>query len=331
MMKIDLETLETSGLYPWADDHAPMGGIGAPIPDWVKSMAMHVATSGSAHPTLRAGTNTIIDILSLMGPVPVVEHSFLMVFSFEADVVGPQNRTLLASIRFDNLPYVHSFGVTPNYIVLPVTHKMSTPMPVRPTLLGNIQEGWMGLKIVDKSGKVHHFDLPEDQQFYHVHIVNSFDTNGSFPDSSAKEAIMASSSDMALGVGARSDFFRINPKYTGLAYCFVYATQWWHDGENYANMAIVKHDICSGENTYWSRPDVCVGEPMMIPAVDAGAEDAGVITFVALDGKKEKSIFVTLDAASMKEINIAELEVFIPFTAHGQYFPETQTVNEIVV
>ena len=96
-----------------------------------------------------------------------------------------------------------------------------------------------------------------------------------------------------------------------------------------ANMAIVKHDICSGRNTYWSRPDVYVGEPMMIPR--GGAEDAGVISFVALDGKKEKSIFVTLDAASMKEINIVELEVFIPFTAHGQYFPETLTVKEIVV
>merc|ERR1712226_1069997 len=101
--------------------------------------------------------------------------------------------------------------------------------------------------------------------------------------------------DMALGMGARSDFFRINPKYNGLAYCFLYATQWWHDGENYANMAIVKHDICSGKNTYWSRPDVYVGEPNMIPG--PGGEDAGVISFVALDGKKGKSMFVTLDAA----------------------------------
>merc|ERR1719265_1717961 len=44
------------------------------------------------------------------------------------------------------------------------------------------------------------------------------------------------------------DFYRINPSRYGRDYCFFYATEWWHDGSNYANMAITKHNAC--EDTY---------------------------------------------------------------------------------
>jgi len=246
--------------------------------------------------------------------------------------------------------------------------------------MGKIGEGWMGLKVVDKNNRVHHFDLPEDDHFFHVHTVNAyenssgvivdvgafpqspfgkdgaldikmfkdkqtrdgdtnrnhvkriyfpFDADGSFGPSSQSKPLTALSEDFHLALGSRSDFYKINPKYTGLPYCILYATQWWHDGENYANMAVAKKNICTGEETYWSRPNVYVGEPDIIPG--PGGEEDGVVTFVALDGAKEKSILVTLDVKTMKEIAVVELPDRIPFTAHGQFFPTVQMATEVVV
>merc|ERR1712113_1305022 len=80
---------------------------------------------------------------------------------------------------------------------------------------------------------------------------------------------------------SHADFYRINDAYIGLHYCFYYATQWWHDGKNYASMAVMKHDVCSDTKTYWTRQDVYVGEPYFI-ANPSGQEDDGILVFVAL-------------------------------------------------
>lgn len=120
--------------------------------------------------------------------------------------------------------------------------------------------------------------------------------------------------------GSMSDFFRIHPDYNGLPYCIYYATQWWADGENYASMAIVKHDVCKGVKTFWQRPNMYPGEPEMIPG-PSGAEEDGVVMFVALDGEKGTSKLVVLDAETFAELEVTELSVHIPFTAHGQFVP----------
>jgi len=131
--------------------------------------------------------------------------------------------------------------------------------------------------------------------------------------------------------GSHTDFYRVNPSNVGLPYCVYYATQWWHDSVSYASMAVMKHDLCSGERVYWSSPDVYVGEPMLIPK-PGGAEDDGVVVFVALDGSKGTSKFVTLDAKTMKEMDSAgiDLDVHIPFTAHGNFFPSS-SVSSVVI
>jgi len=85
-------------------------------------------------------------------------------------------------------------------------------------------------------------------------------------------------------------------------------------------MAIVKHDICKGVKTFWQQPNVYPGEPEMIPG-PSGAEEDGVVIFVALDGEKETSKLVILDAETFTELEVTELPARIPFTAHGQFVP----------
>jgi len=138
--------------------------------------------------------------------------------------------------------------------------------------------------------------------------------------------------DFPQPAGSDSDFFRINPSYLGKAYCFYYATEWWHDGINYASMAIVKRDVCKGgleDRVHWSRPEVYPGEPIFVPA-ENGDEDDGTVVFVALDGQKERTLLVTLDAKTMGELDVLELPARIPFTAHGQFFKAPKAMDLVL-
>jgi beta-carotene 15,15'-monooxygenase/beta,beta-carotene 9',10'-dioxygenase len=373
MLELDLETLEVKGFHAWTDDKN--ASIGPPVPDWIESM--HMGTAGSAHPLKRPDSEMWVDVISSMGPIPGVQKSFLDIFTFRGDVSEPQARLKIASVELDQTPYLHSFGVTSNYAILPMNHKMGVPNFGHPVLSGLIEEHWAGLHLVDlNTGNVQAFgaDFSEDQIFCHVHVVNSFENatgvtmdlgaynstpfgiSGAlnipmFKDKSARDsnpvrnvvrrlhlhvsgdlAGQTTMQDFPQTPGSHSDFFRINPLHAGKAYCFYYATEWWHDGSNYANMAIVKRDVCKGgleDRVYWSRPDVYPGEPMFVPA-DNGNEDDGTVVFIALDGQKERTLFVTLDAKTMSELDVVELPSRIPFTAHGQFF-EAPKATELVL
>jgi len=355
MLKIDLDTLETQGQKDWADDTAP--AMGGKVPSWIEKG--HVGTSGSAHPTRRPGTNTYIDLVSEMGPVPG-QSSFMDVYSFDAGKSGPQNRKLIARAEASQTPYIHAFAVTPNYIILSFNHMMATPNMLHPTLMGTIVEHWDGIRVVDNENTVHKFDTAD--QFFHVHTVNAFENstgvsldvgafqttpfqksgqmdiamflNKSDRDANPVKNVVrrlhlhfsgplageVTSEDFDQLAGSSSDFFRVHPDYVGMPYCIYYATQWWADGENFASMAIVKHDICKGVKTFWQQPNVYPGEAEMVPG-PSGAEEDGVLVFVALDGVKETSKLVILDAKTFTELEVAELPARIPFTAHGQFVP----------
>ena len=88
-------------------------------------------------------------------------------------------------------------------------------------------------------------------------------------------------------------------------------------------MAVLKHNLCTGARTYWARDQVYVGEPYFIPQ-PSGREDEGLVVFVALDGPLRRSRLVTLDATTMQEVpgTSVLLDRHIPFTAHGNFFPD---------
>jgi len=131
--------------------------------------------------------------------------------------------------------------------------------------------------------------------------------------------------------GSHTDFFKLNPEYYGKPYCYYYGTQWWHDGENYATMAAVKHNVCTDQVTYWSSPETYIGEPYFIPAPN-GDEDEGILVFMAIDGNTGKSTLKTLDGKTMQEVDGTSfsLEGHIPFTAHGNFFPSVKETAIVV-
>jgi len=259
--------------------------------------------------------------------------------------------------------FMHSYGVTPNFVVMPLTLGTGyDPTCKSLGLLCLLVGQWQGIHVINNDGAVTVFDT---DPFYHVHIVNAFENatgvtldvggydqspftvsgaldiflllNKTTRDANPVRAVMrrvhmhlsgpltgkATYQTFNKIPGSHTDFFKMNPKLIGLPYCYYYGTQWWHDGVNYANMAIMKHNLCTDTSTYWTATDHYVGEPFFIPNPDAVDEDDGVVVFLALDGPNRRSKFVTIDAKTMQEVDGTEvhLSTHIPFTAHGNFLP----------
>lgn len=361
MMVMDPVSMNFSGPKKWADDSKTI--TGQTQPKWTS--VDHVASGGSAHPLFRPGTTTLVGIASEMPmvKVPTLTHFLLDLYTFDAAVTGPQNRVRFAQLEMDAPQYFHSFGVTPNYVVLPFNLQTLGlgPGSGEPFLVSKFAPSWRGIKVVDLKGHVHVFD--DLDPFFHVHIVNCYEnSSGIILDLTAFENIpfqRLSVMDIQVDLNKTArdtaqprgqirrifldletkkstvekltdntkdyDFVKTNPSKSGLPYCIYYCVEWFHNGKDYGSMAVMKHNICDDTKTFWGEADVYLNEPFFIPSQNKhAAEDDGTIIITGNDGKLGKAIFVALDAKTMNELQRIELPNHIPFTAHGQFLPTTR-------
>jgi len=315
----------------------------------------------------RPGSNTWVALLIEMPLIPPsshLTHSFIDLYTFDGSTSTPQGRNLLARIKMDTMQYFHSYGVTPNYVVLPMNTEFGMFNLLDPTLIDHFEKNWKGIYLVDRLGKVQVFDT--EVTFSHVHVVNSFENDtgvvadfcihtknffahnplmdidrfvnktarDTWPETSNVLRILfhltgplaGKTTNELLFTGVTDklffDFPKVNPAFVGLPHCIYYAVQWRHNGEDFASVAVMKHNVCEKTKTYWNRNGTYPGEPFFVSSGASVGEDDGTLIFVALDGQKRVSIFVTLDAKTMKELDVVELTGgFIPFTAHGTFVP----------
>eukprot|EP00413_Alexandrium_margalefii_P007376 CAMPEP_0204529334 /NCGR_PEP_ID=MMETSP0661-20131031/10008_1 /ASSEMBLY_ACC=CAM_ASM_000606 /TAXON_ID=109239 /ORGANISM="Alexandrium margalefi, Strain AMGDE01CS-322" /LENGTH=531 /DNA_ID=CAMNT_0051535351 /DNA_START=41 /DNA_END=1636 /DNA_ORIENTATION=+ len=355
MLTMDPGSLQIAGAKPWADDHN--SGMGQPMPSWM--LGMHAAVMGSAHPLQIPGTQTWVEVL---GEMPEgLGRNWVDVYTFDGSVSAPQRRVKIGSIQTPDTQYIHSFGVTPKHVVLTFDLQMKVNPLNFDTLLGAIQGDWQGIHAMDMSGRWQAFTAEPFFHVHTVNTFEN-DTGivmdvgffrelpfaktpqldiGLFVNKTARDANTVRGGVRRLHLhtvgpltgtathedlvppGRSVDFYQINPDYRGLPYCIYYAVEWWHDDVTFASMGILKHNICKGTRTYWSRSDVYPGEPFFVGGGGAAAaEDDGVVVFVALDGRNRGSLFVTLDGRTMDEVSVVGLPGgHIPFTAHGNFIP----------
>lgn len=134
-----------------------------------------------------------------------------------------------------------------------------------------------------------------------------------------------------------TDFPNINKAWASQHYCFYYATEWFHSGTagmsgDYASMAVVRQNVCTGERTYFARPGAYLSEPTFVPRNGTAAslaasaallENDGLVMFTLLNGTTGRSSLVLVDALTME----AESETELPggsigFTTHGQWYED---------
>ncbi|KAJ3079356.1 hypothetical protein HK102_003845, partial [Quaeritorhiza haematococci] len=89
----------------------------------------------------------------------------------------------------------------------------------------------------------------------------------------------------------------------------------------------------------WSKPHHWPSEPIFIPRPDAQEEDDGVVISVVLDGEKERSYMLVLDAKTMTEVAVACMPSgsgdgegrdyhHIPFQVHGSYYGKDGFISD---
>ena len=115
------------------------------------------------------------------------------------------------------------------------------------------------------------------------------------------------------------DFPAINEKYAGYENRYAYgwvAIDYWRQ-------TLVKKDLEDSTNyKMWSTESHYPGELFFIPNPAGIEEDDGVLITIVFDGEREQSYVLLLDGRTFTEIDRSYLPYNVPFSFHGNWFPE---------
>jgi carotenoid cleavage dioxygenase-like enzyme len=268
---------------------------------------------------------------------------------------GSKKRTIVSSIPVKQPSYMHSFGMTENYVILTgfplfINHfrLLTTGSPFIDNLFWKPEYGTTFMVVDKNSGKlVGNFKC---EPFFAFHHINCYEEMGkvvvdivSYKDSSIIESLFLdklrqgnyliptpqvrryyldlASKKVSFDILSKDfvEFPRINyQNFNTRNYNYVYGLS-DHKSNGFTNK-LVKFCIKSKSCKYWHKANNFPGEPVFVAAPGTAEEDEGVIMSLVLDTKKRKTYLLILDAASFSEIARAYLPFAVPFGSHGQYF-----------
>jgi len=115
------------------------------------------------------------------------------------------------------------------------------------------------------------------------------------------------------------DFPVINNNYVGLKNRYTYG---WVSFD-YWRITLVKKDLeDSMKDKTWHEDSHYPGEPFFVPRPGATKEDDGVVITIVFDGSKKQSYLLLLDGETFREMARSYLPHTVPFSFHGNWFPE---------
>lgn len=327
-VEFDLKTLETVGVFSYDDKIDSELTTAHPHYDYVQNRLVNYATKIS-----RVSSYNVYNIND-----------------------GTKSRNLIGSVSVEEPAYMHSFGMTENYVIL-----VEFPLVVKPLdlllsgkpFIENFSwkpnKGTRFIVINKQNGNL--VGIYNSDAFFAFHHVNSFEKDGevfvdiiAYHDSSIVNAlyldVLRGQKDDTIPTSQirryripiqggivkydtiSSDAVelpRINYKKCNTKdYNFVYGIS-TYSANDFANQ-LVKVDILNKTSKIWFEKNCYPGEPVFVATPNATNEDDGVILSVVLDASNNKSFLLVLDAVTFEEIARAEVPHHVPFGFHGQYF-----------
>ncbi len=298
----------------------------------------------TAHPHLDRTGGAMLNYAAKLGPSS----------SYRFYSVGPDDSEprIVASMPVSEPAYMHSFGLTENWIVLVefpfVVNPLSLALARRPFIENfrwKPERGTRFTLIERRTGTVgHRFQGDPCFAFHHV---NAFERDGevvvdlcAYPDAGivedfylerlreGKPMTPAALTRFRLGLDSgqlasqtlcdrdlelpRINYGACNER----PYRYVWGTG---TGARGWLEEIVKADTEEGTTISWSEAGCYAGEPVFVAAPGAASEDAGVLLSVVLDERLQRSFLLVLDAVHLNELARAEVPHHIPFGFHGQF------------
>ncbi len=330
-IKFDLDTLETLGVFDYQDQ----------LP---KEKCWE-----SAHPHYDQNQGRIVNYLIKYG-----KTSHYTLYSLEGN---SEERKIIAEVPIKEPAYMHSFAMTENYIILsefPLVVKPLDLMLKNQAFIKNFtwqpERGTRFIVIDRQSGSIvceqttkpffafHHANAFEKDGVIYMDIVTYKDANIIIKDNLYVNAsgingdgnqTLFERFSISLDTGILTseilfskdnEFPRINEKFDGLPYHFVYLTVYHDPNDLLERGGVCKLNTTTQTSLEWSEKGCSAGEPVFVAAPDAKEEDEGVVLAVIHDHIHNDSFLLILDGQSFKELGRARAPHYTPLGLHGQYF-----------
>jgi len=266
------------------------------------------------------------------------------------------SRQLIASIQTRRPAYMHSFGITEDYIILSefsfrLPNVLKLAFRSKP-FIENYE--WMErdascFTVIEiDTGRV--VAQAQADSFFAFHHINAYQEGdniicdiSAYPDAQLINQLylkqLHEGKSPSIGEfrrytipleGGRASYDvmssesielpRINySRHNGRDYRYAYGASGRKDKQDFINQ-IVKVDVTSGMTMLWHEDNCYPGEPVFIQRPAPQGEDDGVVLTVVLDTEKDTSFLLIQDAHSFQEIARAYVPQHIPFGFHGQFF-----------
>jgi beta,beta-carotene 9',10'-dioxygenase len=299
----------------------------------------------TAHPHLDRATKGMLNYSAQLGPRNQYRFFLLRPEAKDPDVI--------ARMPVREPAYMHSFGLTERWLVLAEFPLVVNPLRIvlsgRPYIENYRWRPELGTRftLIDRSTGAASGPFETDACFA-FHHVNAFERDGevvvdvcAFPDASIIEDLYLDRLRAGEPVSAEPEVrrFRIRPGNGSVAheraaedgfdlprinygrnnersYRYAWGVGWggagWLD-------RVIKADLDTGETRSWHEDGAFPGEPVFVAAPDGSGEDEGVLLSIVLDGARESSYLLVLDAATLEERARATVPERIPFGFHGQF------------
>tara|TARA_R110000868_G_scaffold410505_4_gene698801 strand:- start:32216 stop:33607 length:1392 start_codon:yes stop_codon:yes gene_type:complete len=266
---------------------------------------------------------------------------------------GSITRKLIAKIPTKNPAYIHSFAMTPRYLILIETPLRTTGKQFilnREAFIENYH--WneslaTQLTIIDKNtgdivvkteteacfmfhqinayeqGNTVIVDLPT---FNDASIIQQFYLQGieerAFSQATAKRLtinLANKRTELTTLIDQGIELPNINYKHINTEpYQFAYASSNKQPGE-YLNQ-LVKLDMRTGNFAAWNETDYICGEPVFVAAPKTNEEDHGIILSMIFNTEIPRTQLLVIDAQSFTEMARATLPQAVPIGLHGQFY-----------
>jgi beta,beta-carotene 9',10'-dioxygenase len=331
---IDPQTLETRGEWPWRDDIL-LGADGKPRPQHT-----------TPHPHFDRATGDLINNVEI----------FARECRYEIHR-GPRDgkRTRFAIVPVERPAYMHSFGMSEHYVVLAeyplVADTEAIAVRKRPFIENyewRPERGTVFTVVSKADGTI--VARAQGEPFLGIHQINCFERDGAivfdvpaYPEGhhianlyldrrAAAEALEKSrvrrytvplNGKDATGETLFDEFAELPTidyaRDAALDYTTVYAAGGRKDRPEGFYNQLLRFDLGRNQVRRWFEDGCYPGEPVFVPRPAGTNRYNGVVLSVVLDGLRERSFLLVLDAETFAEIGRAIAPHVIPFGFHGEF------------
>ncbi|MEA3194146.1 MAG: hypothetical protein QOD26_2479 [Betaproteobacteria bacterium] len=298
------------------------------------------AVSMSAHPVIDRDAGLVVNVAQVYGARPEC-----VLYQHAPDDL---RRRVLARWQVSEMPYLHSFGLTPRRAVI-VGH----PLLVRPrTMLWSEKpyiehfrwqpERGTRLVVLDRGGGAPR--IVETEACFVFHVANAYEERDATvldvlaypnpgivaelrvdnlanaptvkPDYVRLRIPASGRVSLERRAQARFDFPSIHPRAMGQAHHYCWGADPWSAP---GSSSLYKLDTRTGTTRAARLDGWMAGEPLFVPEPGAAAEDAGVLLAVGSHVSRKGAALFVVDATTMDVLAVAEAAVDVPLGFHGTF------------